>query len=187
MMKKVLVLLAICVLVSAANAVLTIGLYETDGVTEFDGRALAPSDSLIIKIESVGGDTGVYPGFALIADSSLGLITGGAVVMPPAPDGTVFLGTAEEAGVMGLGALDVGIAGAVDSFSTNAPFADGVYFDEILFHCQGEGDVTVYLYDIGTTWDIADGVIDSVVISQVPEPMTIALLGLGGLLLRRRK
>jgi len=52
------------------------------------------------------------------------------------------------------------------------------------FECIGLGDVVIYLYanDLQT-------VLDTLTISQVvPEPMTIALLGLGGLfLLRRRK
>jgi hypothetical protein len=53
----------------------------------------------------------------------------------------------------------------------------------IPFHCVGLGDVLVELVD-----DSSFAVIDSILIRQIPEPMTIALLGLGGIaLLRRRK
>lgn len=56
----------------------------------------------------------------------------------------------------------------------------GMLVNEIDFHCDGPGDVTIALVN-------DDGlVVDSQVIHQAPEPMTIALLGLGGLFLRRR-
>jgi len=50
------------------------------------------------------------------------------------------------------------------------------------FQCDALGDVHITLYG-----DDAVTVLDTLTIAQVPEPMTIALLGLGGLLLRRRK
>ncbi len=52
------------------------------------------------------------------------------------------------------------------------------------FHCLAVGDVGITLY--ASNWAT---VLDSMIIHQtdVPEPITIGLLGLGGLLLRRRK
>jgi len=67
----------------------------------------------------------------------------------------------------------------------------------ILLHCDGEGDVIVWLTDdrlINTI--VVNGDFDelpyeysaAITIHQIPEPMTLTLLGLGGLvLLRRRK
>jgi hypothetical protein len=49
-------------------------------------------------------------------------------------------------------------------------------------HCLALGDAIIHLDD-STTFDI----ITTLTIHQVPEPMTIALLSLGGLLLRRRR
>ena len=49
------------------------------------------------------------------------------------------------------------------------------------FHCDGEGDVVIDLLDPGFV------VTDSIIIHQIPEPMTMALLGIGGLFLRRRR
>ena len=46
------------------------------------------------------------------------------------------------------------------------------------------GTYSIYLYDSGWT---STGVKDTLALTIVPEPMTIALLGLGGLFLRRRK
>ena len=64
----------------------------------------------------------------------------------------------------------------------------GQVVDGIVFHCEAEGPVTVVLGNIvddGTGTYIMQ-VFDSKVINQIPEPMTMALLGLGGLFLRRR-
>jgi hypothetical protein len=61
-------------------------------------------------------------------------------------------------------------------------------FDLFTFHCEGPGDVVIQLLGTSTyeTWD--GGVLSSVTIHQViQEPMTMGLLGLGGLFLRRRK
>ena len=53
---------------------------------------------------------------------------------------------------------------------------------ELDFHCTDKGDVTIYLTD--HTGYVAE---DAILVHQIPEPITIALLGLGGLFLRRRK
>jgi hypothetical protein len=59
---------------------------------------------------------------------------------------------------------------------------DGKLVDEIIFHCTGGGDtvLTLVTADLQVVEDIQ-------IIHNIPEPMTIALLALGGLLLRRRK
>lgn len=60
---------------------------------------------------------------------------------------------------------------------------EGVWFD-VVYHCTSpDGDVLINLYDEG-----GGTVEDSILVHQIPEPATIALLGLGSLfLLRRRK
>ena len=63
---------------------------------------------------------------------------------------------------------------------------DGLLVDDIIFHCDGLGDITLSLVRID---DFAI-VYDTQVIQQIPEPMTLFLLGLGGLFAvarRRRK
>jgi hypothetical protein len=50
-------------------------------------------------------------------------------------------------------------------------------------HCEyGPSIDTIYMFDGGT-----GNILDTMTINQVPEPMTITLLGLGGLFLRRCK
>ena len=63
------------------------------------------------------------------------------------------------------------------------PIPDGVVYDDILFHCDGEGDVRLSLINP----DMPTEVFDTQIIHQIPEPVTMALLGLGALLLRRKK
>jgi hypothetical protein len=63
------------------------------------------------------------------------------------------------------------------------PFDDptGLCIDGIIFHCLDDQEVTL------TLLSGLDVVLDTQIIHQTPEPVSIALLGLGGLFLRRRK
>jgi len=64
-----------------------------------------------------------------------------------------------------------------------SPLPIGTVIDQIIFHCEAPGDVLLTLS--GDMY--ISGVFDTQIIHQIPEPMTMALLGLGGLFLRRRK
>lgn len=63
-------------------------------------------------------------------------------------------------------------------------------FATIDFHFEGPGDVTLTLYRNNgldwVPWYTASG-ISTMTIREIPEPITLVFLGLGGLLLRRRK
>ncbi len=69
----------------------------------------------------------------------------------------------------------------------------GIQLDHLLLHCDGEGDVIVFLSDgtQGGTVDLgfATPEFGQIIVHQtIPEPMTLGLLGLGGLgLIRRRR
>ena len=68
-----------------------------------------------------------------------------------------------------------------DSEPTTTPIGNGIQA-ELEFICTDLGDVDIYLQDTTTFAEL-----DRITIHQVPEPITMALLGLGGLFLRRRK
>jgi hypothetical protein len=58
---------------------------------------------------------------------------------------------------------------------------DALLLDNIILHCDRVGDVTLTLLS-----DDFKVIYDTQVIRQVPEPMTLFLLGLGGVILARK-
>jgi len=191
-MKKLLVLLLVLGLVSVASATPKV-LYIATGVTEGvapagsdyadagDELSIAPSDLLWIGVYNTAagteGDTGQDVMWLSISDNGGGEWTSNYQIY--APPG--FAGFANE--YMGKEA-----APGLDLWQLN--ITDGVpdhfvgvgVVDAKEFHCLTQGvDVTA------TLWGSGEVVVDSFIIHQIPEPMTIGLLGLGGLFLRRRK
>ena len=86
----------------------------------------------------------------------------------------------------------------VDNIINTASFngmGDGILVDHLLLHCDDFGDVIISLAptNIGGTGTIHmdyssfAGEWGSILVHQIPEPMTMALLGLGGLALIRRR
>ena len=186
-MKKLLILMLVFGLTSIASAAMDLQISVDGDLDPVDSEIwLTPSQEIKLDIWS-SGYTGINDAmyWALVVDTSYGTITGGVVMSPPAPSMTTLDGPS---------ALDVafpclepgedgpwgGIAGAYGE--TAGP---GIYYDEFWLHCVAEGDAVVRL--IGTTDFVSCVVLDTVVIHQIPEPASMLLLGLGGLLLRRRK
>jgi hypothetical protein len=194
-MKKLLILTLVLCLASMAQADLKIKLYYPNG-SAYDGKDLNVSDYLEIRLEAVGGDTG-DSNPCLYNDETYGVIakTGGTCLIPPAPTASAFLdigdGTysARSNLVNGLGATEDGIVGAVSDFTASPPYANGEYFTTISFHCEAIGDAVLKLVNLSNDdWDVTTATsMDTVTIHQIPEPATMLLLGLGSLLLRRRK
>lgn len=167
-MKKLLVLMMVLGIASAANASLLI---SVDGVVDSDVE-IAPSTYVTIDVFSDGqtiADTEVY--MMIIGPATLDISAGtvyGELGVPI--EKLIDLGD-------GLYYIDLVIPAA----PVVPPIPEGVVVDLITFHCEGPEDVTILL---GSTPGGSE--FDTQVIVQ-PEPMTIALLGLGGLFLRRRK
>lgn len=186
-MKKLIVLMLVLGMTSYANAIIL--QISVDGNPDpVDSQIfLAPSETIMLDIHSPSGHTcaadDVY--FALVVDPAYGSIVGGAGMLPPAPSLSMMNGQSIQTDWPGFVQLPAdGPWGQVVS-SPGETAAPGVYFDEFIFHCEKEGDAVVEL------WSSPDGaemtLQDTLIIHQIPEPMTIALLGLGGLFLRRRK
>ena len=178
-MKKLLVIIMVLGMATATNAGLKISV--NDVVDPQGDIVLNSSDTVKIDVWSDGqdiGDSPIYLAFAGPASIDLsGAINAVNPTSPPfvtPPDwypedmaGNVF--------------IDVVIVAVP---VPNLPA--GVIADGIVMHCDGLEDVLITLFrdarDIGGELLV----MDTQIIHQ-PEPITIALLGLGGLFLRRRK
>jgi hypothetical protein len=182
MMKKLLALFLILGLASVASATLQISVNGDKEPVDSEIILLGPSDELILDIWTdsiISAGNGEVVAWELVVAPADGSISGGVSLIPEAGV-TIFddvTGFEAEPGTNGVWG-GIAMTGQVPQIDAGATI-----YDDILFHCNGLGDAVVKLY-VGdfVTWDL----VDSVVIHQ-PEPMTIALLGLGGLFLRRRK
>jgi len=189
-MKKLLVLALVLSMATMASAALQISVNGSQAAADI---TLAPSDTASLGIWT---DAAILPGvgetyFVLVANTQVGMIDylTGTVLLTG--DGGVGLEHSVDAQGFTAGTgIDVlppmnGIGGGV-VLSVFASINSGAQiFDGIVFHCEGPGDVIVQLF---ATDFVTSTLVDSAVIHQlVPEPMTMGLLGLGGLFLRRRK
>jgi len=187
-MKKLLVLLMVLGMVAVANAgIMDISIHEVGGGT-YDGHALAASDELWLDIQSDldGNPPAEYGYVALICDP-LGTISGGRAVPTGENAGAGNLNMVFDPidGYISYFPVPEGWGGIVGSISdSGGKTVTGVQIDQALFHCEGAGDVQVDL--VWSADFVTFEVVDSVIIHQIPEPATIALLCLGGLLLRKK-
>jgi hypothetical protein len=197
-MKKLLVLLLVLGMISVTNAgTLTIDV-EVGGV-DYAGQALAPGTEVTVKIIQTATDTAgaggeMYVAFAGTPVSITDNTPGPAVYDPGPPaslygwnwllnggvsmidqGGGVYHAWKGAAANPGVGTPGVG--------AVMDPLGPIMYSNTYEFKFQvGDGDTDLVW---GGTWDgDLDGIAETII---VPEPMTIALLGLGGLFLRRRK
>ena len=168
-MKKFVFMLAVLEIANVANAAL---LLSVDGVVD-------PPESEITLLESETVIIDIYSDGQTMGEGTW-LSVEGPGTITSVPNGVNHVNTY-------YGIFDVYGMVFIDLAQLIAPpvppLPEGTLVDGIIFHCTGIGDVTLTL-----TNEAGDIVYDTQVIHQdVPEPVSIALLGLGGLFLRRRK
>jgi hypothetical protein len=185
-MKKFLTLLAVVALASAASATLKISVNGRVDIPESE-LWMIPSEHAVIDVVAAGEDADLPlilfsegPGTLALTDNSwvvdLETVEEVLVDISLDPDAKAFL---QDQGFSPGSMIYIEVAAP----QVPAPLIpDGKMVDLVDFHCDGPGTVTLILFDSGTL-----EILDTQVIHQAPEPMTVALLGLGGLFLRRRK
>jgi hypothetical protein len=187
MMKNVLIVFTVLAMASVANATLSISF---NGATDLPDSQifLKPSETAVIGVYAVA-EKAVWTNIIVLEGLGSADLTGMSIIALGVDEDYIVDWTNDPDAigfVKGLGYNPFGIvvsalihvAGEPMAIPENVPMIDG-----IKLHCEGyPGDVIVSLLDG------ADGaLLDRMVIHQIPEPITFALLGLGGLFLRRRK
>ena len=204
MMKKLLVLMLVLGLASVAQAVGTLDLVITSwGPGPEMGTEPLPGGPVheitLLPSEWIDLDIIYIPGTPVLQQCSITIVAEGL--------GTLVVD--EELLTLPEGAWDLQFSPGVEEVRPGKEYNvqynygffgtgvdEGIAIDHILFHCDGESMDPVIISIVDWVYAGAgslDGegsveVIGQVIVHQIPEPMTVALLGLGGLfLLRRRK
>ena len=157
-MKKLMILLLVLGLAGAANA--TLLTWSVDAVT-----ITGLNNSVVVQIVS-DDDQGFSTRYLGSATSTVADITGVTALPAAGGNAVVAASTGDWWGIA-----------TSDSVSPFTIAAGNQYDVTIKGLALGSHSITSDLYGTG----------DTLSITVVPEPMTIALLGLGGLFLRRRK
>jgi len=179
-MRRVLFLVLFLGSISIANA----GLLDlmVDGGVAPDEITLMPSDTVSLGVFLPAGN-GCYDYYlAFQLSNPQAEIDASNAVFP-----TIF----EIPGVVGVnepGYVEI----TASQIILPDPQGPSILADNIFLHCLGPGDVVLDLVTYRVSWINGEmpakgTVIDTLTIHQVPEPMTLTLMALGGLLLRRRR
>ena len=201
-MRKLLALLLVFSMASVASASLSISVHDPTGGGTWDPLnpqdseiTIGISDELILDVH-ISDPDGIPPfggyAYALVVNTLDADIGGGQVPEMPDPlwDAKLIGPTAGDDTMLPPQGEE-GVGGSLFNLGFTAIPAGTVGLDGVMFHCRKpEGDAVINLYKMssGVPIDPATDLLDSVTIHQTPEPMTMALLGLGGLgLLRRRR
>jgi hypothetical protein len=200
MMKKLLIFMLVLGLATVANAALQLSLnHVTNGEGITQEITVPVSTELIIDVHGPAAYSTV--GYVVINGGPPQDGEWGDTLGPPY---TVASGYYNKSGYpvvhSGVGGSPAGNMGSTIRYgdatcfgyeftiadNQNKAFILGGEQFEYMFHCRtAPSDAVIYLYDAA----VGEGavVLDTIIVHQIPEPATIALLGLGGLLLRRRK
>ncbi|MHC4155894.1 MAG: PEP-CTERM sorting domain-containing protein [Planctomycetota bacterium] len=186
MMKRVISVLLIGCLASSANAIVLEISFQ--GQTDLADSEIWVEPSVEYELDIYGhgqNPTGDDVYWALVVDTTTASISGGTVLIPPAGSMSSWFGNnAASAGIPGLMANEDGPWGSFAVAPAETAGA-GIYANGFIFHPESVmADAVVRLL---TTPDFGTATVQDTLTIHIPEPMTVALLGLGGLLALRRR
>lgn len=167
-MNKFLSLILVLAMTAGASATIQLSINSAPAP---DTYTMNVSDTIVIDVMS--DDAANYGAWLVLEDLGLGAWDGGMTVLPAAGANAYATDWSGD-GYPGWWELSAA------SFNPDSPVVAGTHF-LINYTPSGEGDVAITLRNYG------EEEVDRVTITQVPEPITLALLGVGGLFLRRRK
>lgn len=169
-MKKLLILMLVLGLASTANAVILS--ISPDSATVNCGESITVSVS-----SDTSGINGAYLAYIMVMETECGALS----------DCVIDTNAGDQAWCMAYQEDGWGTGFEIGAADTQGLVAAGKHFD-FTFTCPalGEGCPCTATIDVYVDPDY-DNPHDTLTVECVPEPMTIALLGLGGLFLRRRK
>jgi hypothetical protein len=167
-MKMLTALVLVLGLASAANAALSLSIIDngdgTFGIMQ-TVTFTAPADNT----------------YFMVVANTAGTIPTGGVITAAAPGNSFIYDGAVDAGAPVPVNMD-GVWGYIGKvLPSGKDFPGGLYIEDI----QCAPRVTVQLYTIDDNWEFATPMGKAVTLT--PEPITVLLLGLGSLFLRRRK
>ncbi len=169
-MKRLLMLMLVLGMASVANAVLI----QVDG--QDPGQTVDIAEGITSVISVVSEDTSSWLGYIIIEEGGTGALTD-AVNLDAAGDMAAVLAYTEAGWGVGY-ELTVSMGqGGVPAIAVGPQFTIN-YSGGVL------GDTATISLFVDPEYGVP---VDSVAITIIPEPMTVILLGLGGLFLRRRK
>jgi hypothetical protein len=173
------------VIISPANALLQI---SVDGNPEpVDSQiVVAPSDNLILTIynDEILDTVNTPITWALICNTANGSISGGTL-NDSLTQAVMFIFNLSDV-PQPIGQDKTGVWGGITVFEDTIA-ADSTLFSDITFHAVAGPDCLIELVKLNDVSGVPTGLVYDSVLVHVPEPVTVLLLGLGGLLLRRRK
>ena len=182
-MKRFLIIILVLGLTSIATATNTGKLLQlsVNGQVAPDEITMFPSDYITLDIMVADGHS------TDAIEIDLEIIGPGSITVPADPR-DMLSDCFEDWSLIILDVTDKGI-GTIAAVSFGQ--CSGVIVDHIEFHFDDVGDVIVKITLDGVCnidgSPITEAQMGSIIISMVPEPASMLLLGLGGLLLRRRK